>query len=62
MSDETCAFIMHVLCIFLLFFGMSQGVMIVGNVWLFKFRLNAEYQDIVNSPDTLAVYVEEKLL
>ena len=36
--------------------------MIVGNVWLFKFRLNAEYQDIVNSPDTLAVYVEEKLL
>ena len=62
MSDETCAFIMHVLCFFLLFFGMSQGVMIVGNVWLFKFRLNAEYQHIVNSPDTLAVYVEEMLL
>ena len=62
MSDETCAFIMHVLCFFLLFFGMSQGVMIVGNVCLFKFRLNAEYQDIVNSPDTFAVYVAEKLL
>ena len=32
-SHKTCVFIMHVFCSFLLLFGMSQEVYIVGNVW-----------------------------
>ena len=35
--------------------------LVIFGAWLFNFRLIAEYQDIVDFRDILAVYVEEKL-
>ena len=45
--------------LFLLFFGMSQKIIIVHNIrGRVNFILNAEYQDIFNSQDT-AVHLEK---